>query len=69
MPEMAQDALSRETSLLDEPYQVVQVGEDKEEMKRLMQLKYERKQQAKAGLPITSTDKKGGKPDKQKQQQ
>ena len=35
------------TNFDDEPYSVVQVGEDKEEMLRLQKMKYERKQQAK----------------------
>ena len=34
---------SSEVSLQDEPYQVVQVGEDKEAMKQLAEQRYQRK--------------------------
>lgn len=37
------DKAESEASLQDEPYQVVQVGEDKEAMKQLAEQRYQRK--------------------------
>ncbi len=45
-PELVKQESSK-SNFDDEPYSVVQVGEDKEEMLRLQKMKYERKQQAK----------------------
>jgi hypothetical protein len=51
---------STDTNWEQEPYAVVQVGEDKEAMQRLHQLKFKHKQERKAAELAKAAAKEGG---------